>query len=87
MREVLREAQSGVSVKALCEREGISLKTFYRWRQRFSERPTTDNSSLPPRLGERMTVDLARENLRLKQLVADLLLENETLRAELNAKA
>jgi putative transposase len=32
---VLREAQSGTSVKDLCRRVGISTVTFYKWKAKF----------------------------------------------------
>ena len=39
-REVLdRFAKSGVSAVAFCEREGLSSKSFYRWRERLEREP------------------------------------------------
>jgi putative transposase len=39
-REVLgRFAKSGLSAVAFCEREGLSSKSFYRWRERLDREP------------------------------------------------
>jgi putative transposase len=40
-----RFAESGLTAAAFCEREGISSKSFYRWRSRLSRSP--DQAQLP----------------------------------------
>jgi len=44
---VARQGQSGLSVQAFCEREGIKAVSFYGWRCRL-QRPARDRST-PPR--------------------------------------
>ncbi|WP_081612701.1 MULTISPECIES: transposase [unclassified Methylobacterium] len=62
---LLKEAENGISVAAICDAAHISVGTFYRWRRRLG--------GLPPagvaRLGqvERENVALRAEVVRLKQ--------------------
>ena len=73
---VLKEAETGVKVDELCRKHGMSSASFYAWRAKYGG----------------MNVDEARrlrsledENWRLKNLVADLSLDNQMLKA-LNEK-
>ena len=73
---VLKEAETGVKVDELCRKHGMSSASFYAWRAKYGG----------------MNVDEARrlrsledENRRLKNLVADLSLDNQMLKA-LNEK-
>lgn len=69
---VLKEAQAGLSVPALCRKHGISDATFYKWRARYSGLEVSDARKLR---------QLEEENRRLKQMVADQALDIQALKA------
>ena len=69
---VLKQREAGVKLADLCREHGISSATFYGWKAKFGER----NLAEVQRLRQRED-----ENRRLKQLVADLSLEREALKA------
>ena len=76
VRIVLEGFRREVAVKDLCRREGIRPGAYYAWTKDFmeagKERLTRDNV----RDATRQEIDeLKRENVELKQLVADLSLE------------
>ena len=59
---VERQAQSGLSVKAFCQHEGLKAWSLYRWRSRLrarNERPdTAGRASAPPGSGPGSFIDL-----------------------------
>jgi putative transposase len=71
---IIMEAEVGVKPQDVCRRHGISLQTFYRWKGQFSAADGAEMKAL--RLVE-------AENRRLKQVVAQLSLDNQTLKAAL----
>jgi putative transposase len=60
---LLSEAKAGVPVAEICRTSCVSVRTFYRWRQRFG--------GLTPQAVRQMK-DLQAENRRLRALVASL---------------
>jgi len=62
----LREVDEGTAVVQICKRLAITQTTFYRWRKKFSTTVTD---------GQDEVQRLRAENHKLKQLVANLLLE------------
>ena len=68
---ILKEHEAGAGTADLCRRHGISLQTFYRWRQRYG--------GLERNEAARLKV-LANENARLKRLVAEQALDLQALR-------
>lgn len=56
----------GLSVSTACQRSGVSLNTYYRWRRAHNGLPVDPLKRLR---------ELERENLRLKRAVADLTVE------------
>jgi putative transposase len=68
---ILKEHEAGAGTADLCRRHGISLQTFYRWRQRYG--------GLERGEAARLKV-LADENARLKRLVAEQALDLQALR-------
>jgi putative transposase len=60
---LLWEASAGVPVAEICRTSQVSLRTFYRWRQRFG--------GLTPQAVQQMQ-DLKAENGRLRALVSSL---------------
>jgi len=74
---VLREAESGVAVKELCRRVGISAVTFYRWKSKFVGMDISEIRRL------RLLED---ENVRLKKIVAQQVLDIDALKAVVSKK-
>ena len=70
----LREADAGVPVKDLCRKHGFSEASYYLWRSKFGGMSVSDAKRLK---------GLEIENTRLRQLLADWLLENEGTREAL----
>jgi putative transposase len=69
--EMLNEAEAGARVDDICKKYGISNSTFYKWKRRHSGH---DDVVL------RKLQKLEEENQRLKSLVADLSLRNQSLK-------
>jgi putative transposase len=74
---VLKQAESGVPVKELCRKHGISDATFYNWKAKYGGMGASDLKRLK---------ELEAENAKLKKMFADLALENDAIRAVLNRK-
>ncbi|MDB5655226.1 MAG: putative transposase [Tardiphaga sp.] len=60
---LLYEAETGISIAAICSTANISLRTFYRWRKRYG--------NLTPAALRHMK-ELEFENQRLRSLVTKL---------------
>ena len=71
----LREAEirlaQGTNVPEVCRALEVSEQTFYRWRKEFGGLKITQAKRLKER---------EQENARLRRLVADLALANQTLK-------
>ena len=66
--QALRQVKAGTPAVQVCRKLGITETTFYRWRGKY------DGAAL----GESREVrELRDENLKLKQIVANLLLDKE----------
>ena len=74
---VLKESEAGAKTGELCRQHGISDATFYKWTAKYSGREASDLKKM------RIMED---ENRRLKQMVADLSLDNQALKAVLTKK-
>jgi putative transposase len=68
---ILKQAQAGVKVVDLCRTHGISDATFYNWRTKYG--------------GKRLK-QLEDENKKLKQMLAETLLENKAIKDVLSKK-
>lgn len=73
---VLKESEAGVKTSDLCRNHGISETTFYKWKDKFGGMTVNEARRLR---------SLEQENSRLKQIVADLTLDNRALK-EINSK-
>lgn len=77
----LREAEvslgQGKKVKEVCRALEISEQTYYSWRKEYGGLNTTQAKKLK---------ELEKENARLKNLVADLSLDDATLKEVLSKK-
>jgi putative transposase len=73
---ILREAQAGKSVKAVCGEHNVSEATFYNWKKKYGGMDVSEARRLRA---------LEEENGRLKRIIADLSVQNHVLK-EVNAK-
>jgi putative transposase len=74
---VLKQAEGGMAVPALCREHGISAATFYKWRSKFGGMDAS-------MMAEMKTI--ADENRRLKKMFAELSMQNELLKEALGKK-
>ena len=74
---ILKEADAGLSVQGLCRKHGISTATYYNWKSKYGG---LDASEL------KRIKELEAENQRLKQMFADLSLENRAMKDLLDRK-
>ena len=68
---VLKASAAGTKTGELCRQYGISEPTFYKWKAKYSGMEVPDLKKLKA---------LEEENRRLKQMVADLSLDNRALK-------
>ena len=73
----LAEADAGLAVKELCRRHGFSEASYYLWRNKFGGLTVSDAKRLKT---------LEAENVRLKRLLAEAMLEQEVTREALRKK-
>lgn len=69
--EILKEVDQGTRIGEVCQKHGISEATFYLWRSRFRNMESAEI---------KQTRELNQENARLRQQLADLTMENHSLR-------
>ncbi len=74
---VLKLAEAGQTVAEICRSQGISEATFYRWKAQYGGLEVSELRRLR---------QLEDENRRLKQIVADLTLDNTALKDVLRGK-
>ena len=59
---ILKQAKAGIPVSELCQKHGMSLATFYKWRSKYGDM----NASMMAKLKE-----LEEVNRRLKKMYAE----------------
>ena len=74
---ILRQQGQGQTVAQICREHGLSEPTFYQWKNKYGGLEVTELQRLK---------HLEDENRRLKQLVADLSLENQVVKEVLRKK-
>lgn len=74
---ILKEADSGVTVKEVCRKNGISDATYYKWKSKYGGLEVSD---------VRRMRELEVENLKLKRMYADVSLENQALKDLISKK-
>ena len=74
---VLKEYQSGIGSLELCRKHGISKATLYKWKSKYQDMSLSDISRLKI---------LTEENRKLKELCANLSLDNHILKESLQKK-
>ena len=74
---VIKSVETGRTVKDVCREAGISEATYYNWKSRYGGMEASDIRKIK---------DLEDENRRLKQMFADLSLENRALKDVIEKK-
>lgn len=74
---MLRQQEQGQTVAQICREHSISEATFYAWKNKFGGMNTSELQRLK---------HLEDENRRLKQLYAELSLENQVIKEVLRKK-
>ena len=70
---ILKQAESGIPVPALCREHGMSSATFYKWRAKYGGMDTSRTARVK---------ELEAENARLKKMYAE-----EKLKAQIIQEA
>lgn len=68
---ILKQQESGVATADVCREHGISAATFYKWKAKLGGLEVSDARKLKA---------LEDENTKLKQLLAEQMLDNAMLR-------
>ena len=74
---ILKQAQGGVPVPALCREHGMSSASFYKWRSKYGGMDASMMSEMKA---------LAEENRRLKRMYAEVQLQNDVIKEALGKK-
>ena len=75
--KVLKQVEGGRSVQDVCREYGVSQATYYNWKAKYGGMEASDIKRLK---------EFEAENRRLKQMYANLSLENEALKDILEKK-
>jgi putative transposase len=73
----LKQVEGGRTVREVCREFGISEATYYQWKSKYGGMEAADIRRLK---------ELEDENRRLKQMYADLSLENRALKDVITKK-
>ncbi len=74
---VLKQAEAGIKTAEICRQHGISNATFYKWKGKYGGLEVSEARRLR---------QLEDENRRLKQIVAELTLDNQALKTVVSKK-
>lgn len=81
IRIVVEGLRGEMTIAELCRREGIADSLYYSWSKEFMEAGKARLSGNTKRqAGSREVEDLRQENEQLKQVVAELVLQNRVLK-------
>ena len=68
---ILSEADAGMKIQDLCRKHGISPATYYKWKSKYGGLSASELKRIK---------ELEAENAKLKQMYAELSLENNALK-------
>jgi len=74
---ILKQQDAGQTVAQIAREHGISEATFYTWKSKYAGMQVAELTRLK---------ELEEENRRLKQMYADLSLENQVIKEVLRKK-
>ncbi len=72
---ILKEYEAGEKVSELCRRHNVSPATLYKWRSKYGGMEVSEAKRLK---------SLEDENRKLKELLADAMLDNRSLKGLLS---
>lgn len=75
--KALKQVEGGRTVREVCREFGVSEATYYQWKSKYGGMEAADVRRLK---------ELEDENRRLKQMYADLSLENRALKDVITKK-
>ena len=75
--KILKEVEGWQTDKEVCREYGVSNGTYYKWKSKYGGMEASDINRLK---------ELEEENRRLKQMYADLSLENRALKDVIEKK-
>lgn len=73
----LKEYEAGKSVADICRELGVNKQTFYNWNKKYGGMESQDLKRLK---------ELEEENRKLKQMYAELAMDNKVLKDVLSKK-
>lgn len=74
---IMKEAESGVPIRELCRKNGMSEQTFFRWKKKYGGMETSDVVNMKV---------MNQENVQLKKLVANQALQIDSMKEALQKK-
>lgn len=74
---ILKQHEQGMKVAEICRQNGVSSATFFNWKKKYGGMQASDIKRLR---------ELEEENRKLKQMYADLALDNRILRDVIEKK-
>lgn len=74
---MLQQHQAGIAVADICRQNNISAATFYKWKSTYGGMQASEVKHLR---------ELQEENRKLKQMYAELSLDNQILKEALSKK-
>jgi len=74
---ILKENEAGVSIPELSRKHGVSTATLYNWRSKYGGMDASDLKRLK---------ELEAENRKLKEMFAELSLQNRVLKDVIEKK-
>ena len=77
MVQALQQVKAGTAAVQVCRELGITETTFYRWRAKYDGVALSES---------REVLELRDENMKLKEIVADLMLDKQALVGSRGAK-
>ena len=87
IRIVIEGMRGETSIAELCRREGIAQNLYYRWSKDFMESGKKRLDGDTKREANTTEVDgLRKENIQLKEVVAELLLQNRILKKSMTGE-
>jgi len=83
IRIVLESLNTNVSTAELCRKYNLTPNTFYQWRERFIE---AGKAGLSGKLEDGVNKELEKENERLKKLIGELAIANDSFKKVLEGR-
>jgi len=75
--KILKSAEGGRAVTDICREHGLSSATYYKWKSKYGGMEASDIQRMK---------ELEAENAKLKQMFAELSLENMVLKDVIEKK-